>query len=115
MKKIILVTAVSVLSMLFCGFVYGQGASLGSISQATLGPLHFLRYMFNAASVLVGVFMVMTSVARFMRYRQNPQETSLSYVIVLFILGLSLAIAPLLYDLSTAASIHTGASDTVFN
>jgi|GEM_PF-1260418 hypothetical protein len=89
-------------------FAYGGG--LGDISRNALVPLDFLRHIFNIASILLGVFLLLNALMRYFRHRQNPHEAPLSTVIVLALCGILLIVIPVAYRLSqqatTKAAVH---------
>ena len=87
--------------------------SLGSISQNMLQPINWLRYAFNIASILLGVYMLLSAFTRYKRFRENPQESPLSTVIFWAFLGIVLIVIPILYMLSVQAARATGAGDLV--
>ncbi len=82
--------------------------SLGGLANAAMGPVSILRYLFNAASVMVGVFFFIASWQRYLKHRRNPQETPLSTVVVFFILAIALVTLPFLHQLTMLASAYAG-------
>ena len=91
-----------------------SGTSLGTMASDVMEPLAILRYMLDAGSVMIGLFLITASFSRYLRHRRNPQESPLGTVIFWLLLGIVLVVLPILYRLSMLASVKTGAVDAVF-
>ena len=92
---------------------YGQHSQvgLGNVAGDLLGPLGLLRHLFNIASLILGVVMLISGFSRYLRYRKNPQESPLSTVLLWFFLGLVLIAIPLLHYAAIIAAQKTGTAN----
>ncbi|OGT31432.1 MAG: hypothetical protein A3E87_03645 [Gammaproteobacteria bacterium RIFCSPHIGHO2_12_FULL_35_23] len=87
--------------------------SLGGVAQDALGPIIFLRYALDAASFILGGLLLMSAFMRYLRHKQNPQESPLGTIIFWAILGIVLIAIPLLHYLAVMAATDTGAGNVV--
>jgi len=78
------------------GGVTGFGAMAGQIVQ---GPLTIVMNFMNDACYVAGVVLLLVGFNKYLRYRQNPQETPISTPIVYFILGVVVILLPFSYYL----------------
>lgn len=88
-----------------------SGITLGGMADDAMGPISILRHLFNAASVVVGLFFLMSAWLRYLRHRKNPMESPLGTVLVFAVLGLALIAMPFLYQLSHQAAVSSGAAN----
>lgn len=82
--------------------------NLGGVAANMATPIGFVEKVFNGMSVVLGVYMLMSAAVRYKKYRENPQESPISFVIVWVILGIILIVLPFLHHLTFLASQHTG-------
>ena len=68
--KLIILSLASILSVV----AYAQGDGIGLVADSLLGPLSMLREMMNAASILIGIYLLASAFMRYLRHRKNPQE-----------------------------------------
>jgi len=90
-----------------------QAAGIGLVAGNMLAPIDMLRQMMNAASIILGLYMLTAAITRYFRFRQNPQESPISTVIMWGILGIVLIVIPLLHHFAVVAAVQTGAGDVV--
>ena len=101
-----------IIGLLFVSRLVFADESLGGISENVLGPINILRHLFNIASIVLGIFLLLSAFNRYVRYRQNPQESPLSTVITWALLGVLLIVIPIAYHLSQEATEAANASST---
>ena len=82
--------------------------TLGTISANALEPIDMLRHLFNAASIILGIYLIISAIENYFKHRQSPHEASLSTVIIGFILGLIFLALPFTYQLAKAGNQQLG-------
>ena len=94
--------------LLFAKWVFAASSfySLGGVASHMTDPLEGMRHVFNVASILLGVFLLLAAFNRYMRHRQNPIESPLGTVILWAVLGILLIIIPIAYQLSQEATMR---------
>tara|TARA_R110002110_G_scaffold400317_1_gene616632 strand:+ start:52153 stop:52686 length:534 start_codon:yes stop_codon:yes gene_type:complete len=68
--------------------------SIGSISEDLMGPTAILTKMVLVACYMVGVGLIIFSLAQYKQHRQNPKLVPLGTPIILFILGVVALLIP---------------------
>lgn len=89
------------------------GSSLGEIAQNVNGPLDILRQIFSFAAAVLGVFFMCLAFMRFLRFRENPQESPLSVVVSYALLGLALVGLAFIHQLALFFAAAAGVSNVV--
>jgi hypothetical protein len=93
---------------LFCPMmVWAQDGTtgLGSMAESMVqGPLTIIMNFINDACYVAGIIMILVGFNKYLRYRQNPQETPISTPIVYFLLGVAIILLPFVYYLVQRAN-----------
>ena len=88
----------SFLSFLFCFTEIYASKDLVNIGNDIItGPFAVLRKLMNGAFYVIGISLIIISISKYQRYKQNPQEVPLLEPIIYFVLGLILALIPIGY------------------
>ena len=108
MKKLIFLCGAILLFPLQV-FAYNGGGTtttgLGTIAhQMVEGPMTIIMGFMDDACYVAGAVLLLVGFTKFLRYRQNPQETPLSTPIVYAILGIGVILLPWAYYLVQAAN-----------
>jgi len=72
--------------------------------QLVRGPMTVLMNFMDDACYVAGVILLLVCFNKYLRYRENPQETPISTPIVYLILGVGVILLPLAYYLVQAAN-----------
>lgn len=75
--------------------------SVSSMSDNLMQPIEIVRHLCNAASILLGIYMIVSAVQNYFKHRRSPHEASLTTVILGLILGLIFLLLPLTYQIAT--------------
>tara|TARA_B100000508_G_C11407508_1_gene251574 strand:- start:509 stop:886 length:378 start_codon:yes stop_codon:yes gene_type:complete len=94
-------------------FAGTQSTSMGTVAANLTTPISAVRYAFNAACYVLGAGFCVSTLFRYSRFRQNPQEAPFSSVITLLLIGVVLIILPLGYDLSHYWAANQGIGDVL--
>jgi hypothetical protein len=73
-------------------------------SHLVRGPMTVLMSFMDDACYVAGVILLLVAFNKYLRYRENPQETPISTPIVYLILGIGVILLPLAYYLVQAAN-----------
>lgn len=79
----------------------GFGKMAGQLVQ---GPMTILMSFMDDACYVAGVVLLLVAFNKYLRYRENPQETPISTPIVYLVLGIGIILLPLAYYLAQAAN-----------
>ena len=99
-------TALFIGMLLFCPtMVWAEHTGLGSMAESMVqGPLTIIMNFIDDACYIAGIIMILVGFNKYLRYRQNPQETPISTPIVYFLLGAAVILLPLVYYLVQRAN-----------
>lgn len=113
LSRIIVSILLLTLSGLMCAYSPGssQPQGIGLMATSMLEPINMLRQLMNAASIIVGIYLLISAFTRYLRFRQNPQESPIGTVFFWAILGVILIAIPLAYHFAMMAAAHTGMND----
>lgn len=98
-------TAFFILLALFCPTMVWAETGLGSVAESMVqGPLTIIMNFIDDACYVAGIIMLLVGFNKYLRYRQNPQETPISTPIVYVILGVAIILLPFVYYLVQRAN-----------
>lgn len=89
------------------------GDDLGTIAGNISGPIELARHLFSGGCFILGVGFLIASFFRYLRFRQNSQESPIGMVILLFLLGLGLMLLPFSHQLANYLAVNYGIGDVV--
>ena len=87
--------------------------SMGDVADNILQPVDMLQGVMHVASIVMGIYLVTAAFMRYLRFRQNPQESPISTVILWAIFGVLFILLPFVHNLTLLAAEHTGTSGIV--
>lgn len=90
-----------------------NAVGLGDLANNMLSPISILRHVFTAISFVLGVYMVTNAIMKYLRFRQNPQESPISTVIFMAILGALLIFIPFLHHITIWLAQKEGIGDVI--
>lgn len=82
--------------------------TFNSVTDNVMGPIEIVRHLFNAASVILGFYLILAAVQGYLKHRKSPHEAPLSNVIVGVILGSIFMVLPFTYELAKAGNEQLG-------
>lgn len=89
----------------FSAFAEEGPASFGKMAgDMVQGPLTLVMNFMDDACYIAGIVFLLVGFNKYLRYRDNPQETPISTPIVYFVLGAVVVLLPLIYYLVQAAN-----------
>lgn len=101
--------ALFVVIALFCPMMVwarDETTGLGTMAEHMVqGPLTIIMNFIDDACYVAGIIMILVGFNKYLRYRQNPQETPISTPIVYFVLGVAIILLPFVYYLVQRANI----------
>ena len=112
MMKLLLLLILSVCLLLLNIDIFAV-TNISQVANNLTIPFLWAKSFLSAGSIALGVSFLVSGIFRFFRFRQNPQESPLSSVIILIILGIALLIIPLSYKFSKQLAQLTGAGETI--
>ncbi|MGD9108389.1 MAG: hypothetical protein PVI75_04380 [Gammaproteobacteria bacterium] len=94
-----------ILIALFCPTMVWAQTGLGSMAESMVqGPLTIIMQFIDDACYVAGIILILVGFNKYLRYRQNPQETPISTPIVYFLLGVAIILLPFVYYLVQRAN-----------
>lgn len=89
-------------------FGSNQPASVSSMSDNLMEPITMVRHLCNAASILLGIYMIIAAIQNYFKHRRTPHEASLTTVILGFIMGIIFLLLPLTYQIAVRGEALLG-------
>ncbi len=93
--------------------VAAAAENIGDVAGNITVPIVVARYFFSGGSYVLGAGFFIAAFFRYMRFRQNPQESPIGMVIVLLLIAIGLVVLPFSYQLSNYLAVEHGAGDVV--
>ena len=85
-----------------------ESTTFGAFTDNVMEPIEIVRHLFNAASIILGLFLMINAIQNYFKHKKSPHEATLSSVIIGFILGIVFMLLPFTYELAKAGNQQLG-------